>query len=669
MISEAIIENIIDAAKHLISDIRPSVWAEKNIMMSGSHAGLLKYSDTTPYTREIIDLFAKDDPTREIALMGSAQFGKTGSIILPLLGYLIENDPGNILMTVGSEGLLKEAMADIDSMIDRAGLRHLIKPSANRKKITQTGDTDTIKQFADGYLKLAHTSNVNIFRQANYRVGIFDDYDAIKGNNKHVGDIRDTIEKRFTAHAKTKKIIYISSPQLAQTSNIYKVYMMGDQRKFFVPCPDCGDTIQLLWTQDLYEGVKRTNAELGGVYWKMNEDNTLDESSVGYICPACGEFFTDHNKISYVTKGFWKPTAKPYYADFKSFYMNSLYSPAFMDDWLHYVRKYIECHPIGQPQIKTKYQTFLNLNMGLPYEDEGETIKANKLQHNIRNYAIGDIPEDLSIKDGNGRIILLTCACDLNGALEDARLDYEIVAHSETGSTYSIDHGSIGTFIPRENSKKKKGDRLKFTYELDRPNSVWPILDSVLKKYSIINGKKRIIPIAIDTGFCDKQVWEYIDKSNWYIRGVKGDKEDKYIRHGVDVAHFKKSHERPEKLYILQGGLIKDRLAELVNLRWDSGNDDSQPSEFMNFPTPAEGKYLYTNYFEHYESETRQLISKDGEAPMFRWAKVKTTSQNHLFDCRCYNMAIRNIFVYEIGRSMKIKDFVWSDYVKLALGK
>ena len=89
----------------------------------------------------------------------------------------------------------------------------------------------------------------------------------------------------------------------------------------------------------------------------------------------------------------------------------------------------------------------------------------------------------------------------------------------------------------------------------------------------------------------------------------------------------------------------------------------------MNFPTPSEGKYNYTNYFEHYESETRQLISKDGETPMFRWTKIKTTAQNHLFDCRLYNMAIRDILVREIGNEFKLKDFVWSDYVAKALGK
>jgi len=42
----------------------------------------------------------------------------------------------------------------------------------------------------------------------------------------------------------------------------------------------------------------------------------------------------------------------------------------------------------------------------------------------------------------------------MNGTEQDARMDYEVVAWSESGATYSIKHGSIGTFIPREGAKK-----------------------------------------------------------------------------------------------------------------------------------------------------------------------------------------------------------------------
>lgn len=656
------IEDILESARVRISDLRPSEWAEQNIIMPKPFPGPLKYT-LTPYTREIIDRFAPDDPAREIAIMGAAQWGKTASVIIPSIGYIIANDPGNIIMTVGHEDLIDDAMNKIDAMIDGAGLRKLIRPSAQRAKSQKTGDTNTRKEFPNGFFKISSASNPKIWRQVDYKFGLIDDYEAVKGASKVAGSTRDLIQKRFTAYHSTRKILYVSSPELEDNSNILEVYRMGDQRKFMVPCPCCGAAIELKWS------TNGKNGDVAGITWRVDDENKLVRESVGYICQECGDFFTDQNKSDWVNKGYWEPTAKPFKPDFYSYHMSSLYSPHGMSDWEHYVYKWIECNPVGQPRNEIKYQTFVNLDLGEPYKKEAESLKANELQRNIRPYEVGSIPEELSIKDGNGRIILITCACDLNGKLEDARLDYEVVAHSETGSTYSIEHGSIGTFIPNESGKKYKQDRERFTYEHNKHNSVWPILDEIIKKYSTFGNKRRPVPVAIDTGYLDKQVWEYVDKSNWVIRGVKGDKEDKYVRFGIDKSHFKRSQERPEKLYILQVGLIKDDLADYVNLKWDEGNQATQPAGFMNFPTPSNGKYLYSNYFEHYEAESRELISKDGETPMFRWAKTKANAQNHLFDCRVYNLAIRDIFVSEVAKSLKLKDFYWSDYVKLALGK
>ena len=74
------------------------------------------------------------------------------------------------------------------------------------------------------------------------------------------------------------------------------------------------------------------------------------------------------------------------------------------------------------------------------------------------------IPEKLSVKDGNGQVVLITLASDLNGKMDDARLDYEVVAWTESGANYSIDHGSIGTFIPNQTQRQKdKDDREHWT--------------------------------------------------------------------------------------------------------------------------------------------------------------------------------------------------------------
>jgi phage terminase large subunit GpA-like protein len=658
--------DILEASRVKLSSLKPSEWAEQNIIMPKPFPGPLRY-EKTPYTREIIDCFAPDHPARDIALMGSAQFGKTASIIIPAIGYIIANDPGNIIMTVGHEDLVAEAMDKIDAMLDTTGLRKLIKPTAQRVKAQKTGDTNTIKQFPNGYLKLSAASNPKIWRQTDYKFGLIDDYEAVKGISKTAGNQRDLIEKRFTAYATTYKRLFVSSPEVEQTSNILEVYKLGDQRKFVVPCPCCSVFIELRWSIEGRDGA------MAGMTWKLDDKGNLIPESVGYICQECGGFFTDQNKSDYVGRGYWQPTAKPFRPSFYSYHMSSLYSPHGMTSWTDYVYKWLEAHPQGEPRTEGKYQTFLNLNLGEPYKATGEAPNANALQRNIRNYEIGTVPEKLSQRDGNGKIVLLTCACDLNGVEDDARLDYEVVAWSETGASYSITHGSIGTFIPLENTLKIKQDRERWTYHHNKPNSVWPKLRYILgSKIPADTGRNMQIFIAgIDCGHYTNHAYAFIDKPNVprvMVVGLKGDKEGKYRRFGIDTPAIRPARERPN-LYMVEVNQVKDDMAALIKLQWDSNNDPQQPPGFMNYPTPSGGMYLFNNYFLHYEAEHRVIETKEGEGIAAKWVKKTSAHQNHFFDVRVYNMAVRDILVALLCKELKMKTYGWADYVDILLRK
>lgn len=660
------LNDILEGSRVKISSLRPSEWAEQNIIMPKPFPGPLRY-EKTPYTREIIDRLAPDDPAREIAVMGAAQFGKTGSIILPAIGYIIANDPGNIIMTVGHEDLLSEAMDKIDAMLDSTGLRKLIKPTAQRLKNQKTGDTNTIKQFPNGYFKLSPASNYKIWQQADYKFGLIDDYERVKGSTKQAGNMRDLIEKRFTAYSKTRKIMYVSSPELEQASNILEVYKLGDQRKFKIPCPCCSVFIELKWTIEGKDGL------IGGITWKVNDQNELITESVGYICQECGGFFTDQNKSDYVNRGHWEPTAKPSRPDFYSYHMSALYSPHGMFDWTHYVYKWLEIHPPGGVKNEEKYQTFLNLNLGEPYKQTGASPAANELQKNIRNYEIGTVPEKLSERDGNGKIVLLTCACDLNGVEDDARLDYEVVGWSESGANYSIVHGSIGTFVPRENTMKVKEDRERWTYHHNKPNSVWPKLRDILSsKITTDTGRNmKIFITGIDCGHYTNHAYAFLDKPNvagGLIVGLKGDKDGKYRKYGSDTPATRPAKERPN-LYMVEVNQVKDDMAALIKLQWDIHNDPHQPPGYMNYPTPGGGLYLFANYFAHYEAEHRVIETKEGEGIAAKWVKKTSAHQNHFFDVRVYNMAVRDILVTLVCKELKMKTYGWVDYVDIVLGK
>lgn len=648
---------IIAGGETEISNIKPSEWVEQNVIMGKPFPGPFKYS-RTPYVREIIDCFANDHPMLWIAIMKGAQIGLSAGVIIPILLWIIKNDPSNTYFLVGSPELVEKATEKLDLGIDNASLRPFIKPQVKRKRAQKSGDTNTKKEFSGGYIHIGSANNHKDLRDVSLKRGLFDDFEAFKSQSKESGSTRKLLEQRFAAYADVHKIAYISTPERKSSSNIEPAYLLGDQRKYMIPCPCCKQSIELKWSV--------TQGEItGGITWKLDDMGKVISESVGYICQKCGGFFDDKNKMDLLNAGFWKPTAEPSKPGYYSYHISSLYAPVGMFGWEHYVNDWIEANPEGQPRNESLYKTFVNVVLGETYEEPGESPSASQLQNNIRNYEIGVIPEKMSLDDGNGKIVLLTCACDLNGKLEDARLDYEVVAWSESGASYAITHGSIGTFIPNESNKKNKVVRETWTYENNRPNSVWKELDKVVDEiYKTDTDRRMKIAIAgVDTGYCELQAFTYIDASNYSVVGLKGDKEDEYVRHGIELPNFKVGQSRAN-LYMVRVSQVKDDIAAMINLKWDRGNDEAQPAGFMNFPTPSGGKYLLTNYFSHYEAEKR-ILNKN----KFIWQKVTAIAQNHYFDVRVYNIALRDIFLSHFFKALEIKSYTWKDYCTLILKK
>lgn len=605
---------LIGAADHKISNIKPSDWNESNREMTSDVSpipGMFSY-DNSPYVREIVDCLSPQHPSRQIAVMKGAQIGMSTGLMEGGIGWIIAENPGNILFLVGHADLVKDASTKIDRMIDNSDIRHLIKSTSNRKRNVKSGDTDGRKDFPGGYLKLG-TANHKTLRNISMQYGFIDDFESMKGDTKQSGSTQKMVDQRFAAYAKKKKVFYISTPELKETSNIEPVYLQGDQRKFHVPCPCCGEFIVLEWQCKSFADTK----DAAGITWELDDSGSLIPESVGYICQECGEFFDDRNKSDFIRAGRWIPTAKPEQPGFYSYHINALYAPTYMYGWEHYVREYMDANPVGGDQDVKKQQTFVNLVLGETFEIESEKLDANALQiNNVRQYGVGTIPEQLSINDGGGKIIMVTCAADLNGKEDDARLDYEIVAYNETGARYSITHGSVGTFIPKRLDDGR--DRAKWTYKHGSAKSVWPEFENILKQqFPTDTGRKMgIIITGLDTGFQTQYAYTYMDKTNCNVVGLKGKDVDKYVPLFKDQKTYKRSQERGD-LYLVEANIIKDRTASDMQLQHNPQWGETQPAGYMNFPTPSGGKYLYPNYFAHFESEIKKL-DKDG---YFRWLK------------------------------------------------
>lgn len=646
-----------------ISNIKPSDWVEQNVIMGKPFPGPFKYS-RTPYWREIIDRFASDNPMKWLAIMKGAQIGFSAAVLIPTLLWMIKNDPSNTYFLVGSPDLVEKATEKLDIGIDNAHLRPYIKPQVQRKRAQKSGDTNTKKEFSGGYIHIGSANNHKNIRDVSLKYGLFDDFESVKRKSKESGSTRKLLEQRFAAYEDSHKICYGSTPELAEESNIEEAYLLGDQRKFMIPCPCCGELIAWQWSVTVGDIT-------GGITWKTDEAGKVIPGSVGYTCQMCGGFFDDKNKNELLNLGQWVPTAQPSKPGYYSYHISSLYAPIGMYSWEHYVNDYIEANPEGQPRKEDLWKTFVNVVLGETYTSTAQQVSATELQKNIRDYDIGTIPERLSERDGNGKIILLTLGCDLNGKMkgdfdalvDDVRLDYEVVAYSESGATYSITHGSIGTFVQMEGRKGE--DRKKWTYEHGVENSVWPELDKVLAMaYKTDTGREMPIFVGgIDTGYNKQYAYDYIDRSNFNLIGLKGKEEDKFIPFGKDAKTFKQSLEK-ENLFLVESNVTKDRLAEFMRLKWDERVNGIQPSGFMNFPTPSGGLYLPNNYFLHFEAEQRVLV--DGK---FKWQKKNRVVQNHLYDCRLYANVSKDIFLHEFFKMMRITKGSWSDYADICCGR
>tara|TARA_B100000953_G_scaffold290249_1_gene275088 strand:- start:6829 stop:8925 length:2097 start_codon:yes stop_codon:yes gene_type:complete len=650
----------------------PSQWVEENVILTREVSrwdGKYSY-DLSPYAKEIIDHLHPSNPSRVVSVMKGAQSGITQGVIVPGMAWIIAEHPDNFLFTASDKDIAKKTVVQrFDPLMQSSGLKYLIRPNVVRAKGQRSGDTDFSKEFAGGNAIIEGTNNAGKFRFFSVKTVFMDDFDNAPRSDKKEGSIRKLVEGRQTSYGNIAKTFYVSTPTITQTSNIYEMYLQGDQRKWHWPCPSCDEWISVDWQ------IKLEGGGYAGIVWELDDDNKLIEESVHFKCPVCEHKIKQTEKYELNLKGRWIPTATPIDKYNVSYYMNSIIIPPGFIGWVDLVKEWLEaCPPKGRVNTDL-LKVFNNVRLGLPFEEKGEAPKILQLMNNIGEYEVQRIPDNTCYDEGNGEIALITLAADLGGIMnpdqnqEDVRVDYEIVAHTTSGVTYSIDQGSIGTFKKKRKKtkldEKNESSRTKYTYMHGAPNSVWPILKSIIEAdYFGESGEIYMIKLSvIDTGHFTSYANQFINsvkgKSDNIIYGVKGYAKDKYRPIDKDTKIIKKSQESVN-LYILQVDQIKDLLSAQMKLRLTE--DGSQPPGFMNFPRQEKGKYQMRTFFKHFESEARKEEKKDGVTIGFKWDKKHSDVENHFWDTRIYNIAAREIYIDLIKRSnpSKFRNLDWS---------
>jgi phage terminase large subunit GpA-like protein len=607
-----------------------------------------------PYFRKIVDCFSPMDSTQEIVLMKGNQMGATTAVLETVLLYNIMSDPKAQMYVTADAGLVRTSVqVRVEKMIDNAGARDLIFSQSRKKKGSRnTGDTAVAKEYPGGYLHCFGGRSPARFRGLSYPCALADEVDAFPDSIPKEGTVVDLVRNRTNAYTGNKrKILWTSTPLVKQTSKIEKLYQAGDQEKYFVPCKHCGTMQELVWHG------KNDDGYTWGIVWENDENYDPIYETVAYKCsnPECGGLMKNYDKAVIISKGEWRPTAKPASATTKSFHITPLYNPPGMFAWEDIVKLWAECWDIknNRPRDKEKYRIFRNTKQGLSFEDFGVQIESERARQFRRSGFILEtepggllargVPNSMALDDSGSPILILIASVDV----QNDRLYIDVKGYSYGGVTWTLEFLSL------------EGNTADF-------NGPWDKLDALIsdKRYIGTDGKVyRIQATFIDSGHNAEWVYEFVKKHSFGVFACKG---RDYLPAGETYQSFSASAR--EKIgfntaMLINTGKLKDKISNsLTSSMWITGQ--RQPWWYPNFPED-----FHEDYFKQFEAEVKKEI-RDAVTHQFKkivWEQ-KFGADNHAFDTYVYNLAALELVAEQFCRqALGLPSLNWTAFWDFAL--
>lgn len=383
----------------------------------------------TPYAREPMRCLSPAHPCKRVVTKVASQLMKT-QIALNWIGALIHMAPSNILTLLPSLGLAKRVSSRIGKTID-ATPELKARVAANRSRDSR--NTMDTKEFEGGTLFATTAGSAANLSELSARYIYGDEVDRWDVDVDQEGDPIKLAEARGSTFGRNAKFYFSSSPLIKGASRIDDLFMMGDQRHFYVPCPTCGHMQVLNWDRLLY---------------------SPDFSTVHYQCAGsdCDVLIEEHHKSEMLAKGEWRAHAKGD-GETVSFHLNALYAPLGWHSWTMLAREFEEAKRAQDRGDLEPMQVFYNTRLAEVWDSAIEQTKAEALQARAlqEDYVLGTLPVGA---------LALTASVDVQAN----RLELMVMAWGAGMERWVVDHQVIPGDPADERTWALLDDRLKIRY-------------------------------------------------------------------------------------------------------------------------------------------------------------------------------------------------------------
>lgn len=559
-----------------------SAWADAHRLLpkkSSAEPGPWR-TDRTPYLREIMDCMSTDSDVEEVVFMKSAQVGGTEAI-LNAMGYVIDHAPGPMIVIQPTVELAKRfSRQRVDPLIT-------ITPRIARKvadsRARDSGNTMLGKEYPGGQLVMTGANSAVGLRSMPAQYAFMDEIDGYPVDVDEEGSPVALVEARQRTFSRRKRM-KVSTPTIAGRSAIEAAYEESDQRRYYVPCPDCREMQPLIFAQLTWSKL------------------SLAPEQAVYECRACFYQIQPHEKTEMLAHGEWRPERPELIGRVRGYHLNALYAPVGWMSWGDIARQFVAVH--RDPE---KYRVFVNTVLGEVWTAKGEAPAWEGLQRRREAYVIGTVPQE---------VVFLTAGVDV----QKDRVVYEVVGWGRGKRSWSIDYGEL------------PGD----TADLD--DGPWHQVDELLERAypHAGGGTMSIRMLAVDSGYNTQTVYGWARKYPLNrVAAVKGQDHGGLLVGSptpVEITDRGRKLKRGGRLWPVSVNIAKSELYGWLRLEEPTDAAIVPPPGFCHFPQYDD------EYFRQLTAE--QLVAHKTRKGFIRleWELIPGR-QNHVLDARIYARA------------------------------
>ncbi|MCU0919158.1 MAG: phage terminase large subunit family protein [Burkholderiaceae bacterium] len=378
-----------------------AAWADQfRQIAKGPEKGQWRTS-RTPYLREPMACMSEGSGVERVVMQFATQLGKTEVLYNTIL-QRIHRSPMDMMivqptLSDSKDHSRERFMPTVRRMPEIAA--RLSKPSSRDESATwQT------KSLAGGAtLFFAGANSARSLASKPLGLVCCDEIDGYPMDVDGEGDPLTLVGERMSNYS-DRKLLLCSTPTLRDFSRIEAEYLASDRRRYFVPCPHCGEFQHLEWGADKDYGIK----------WLKSEDGSARPETAVYVCRHCGASIEEHHKTGMLEEGEWRaenPGAQM--GAVAGFHLNKLYSPVGWRSWRWMVSKWVEAMDAARSGDVTKLKSFINTSLAETFEEQGDRAD----EHELRRRA-AEIP----MRQVHWGLYVLTMGVDVQGDRLEAYL-------------------------------------------------------------------------------------------------------------------------------------------------------------------------------------------------------------------------------------------------------